>query len=991
MKSLLNPSFAKLSALLFSSMSLLPAATVTWNIAAPVLTTPATTTTWGVATNWSPVGVPSTGGDPLVIDDVAIVDGFPSANSTTTAATATQITLDGNRNIGFLSYTNPRNIIINGGPVPVTTPVSPGFTLTGSAGINFVSAGQLTISAAFGLGANQTWDIQPAVAATGEFAGGLNVTGPIRGAFTLTKTGFRPLTLSGDNSAELAPNRLFDAEGLMTQVTAPFSGGIINKRRTIFIGGFTNPNPLGTGTFTFANENVIPNNEANTLSFLSGFTRTIPNTFVNNNASPTAFAAITTGFTTTFHTITLTGPFITGSAFNFTPAAPPVAAGGQVLTLSPNGAGSGISEFTFALAGDWSKYNADPRPDTAEIEAGDELRIAGFANFNGIRLSLGGTVRIDNMLSIAPTNYIFIGTAADNSVTAPIKFLVNVNGNTTIPRKFTFANVANNRRHTLGTLNSTPGTSTILAGDAVAGAAVVIGSETAAIAPAIVTATGVNLASIGGGSLAVTGRITQPFAVNPILVNGFVTVNPQIIELSINDSYLSTNSVFTPTVSILDNPLAGVTVNTNSLFVPIGVVNLSGDNTYSANTLVMGGTLLATNVAGSATGTGTVTVGALGAAASGQTGNQIVAGTAAVTTRNITGINSTFARSLVIGQSITGANIPIGAVITGVTIGSTPTPTPPEGQIAVTTQNSIISIDRTITVPINTTFTFTDLATTQFSRSATLGGTGTIAGATTFRAESTLAPGLAAGTAGTLSFGGALDLISTSGTIFDINGVSPGFSHDVVSVVGALAQAGTVTLNFGVRLGAGNNTITLINAGSRTGNFSAVNVNGAYGSVALTNNAGVWSGTVGDGTFTFTQSSGQLAVTEANSLTPLQTWRQTFFGVSTNTGLAADTADGDNDGLANLIEYATGSNPTVPSTGAVQVGRSVDGLRLTMTYNRVADSSITYTVEGTTDIVAGPWTTVNTTTGVAAGTVVVEDNVAISAQARRFLRLRITY
>ena len=44
-------------------------------------------------------------------------------------------------------------------------------------------------------------------------------------------------------------------------------------------------------------------------------------------------------------------------------------------------------------------------------------------------------------------------------------------------------------------------------------------------------------------------------------------------------------------------------------------------------------------------------------------------------------------------------------------------------------------------------------------------------------------------------------------------------------------------------------------------------------------------------------------------LSPQEVWRQTYFGITTNTGNAADTADPDGDGHDNLFEYVAGLAP----------------------------------------------------------------------------------
>ncbi|HNO62156.1 MAG TPA: hypothetical protein PKH44_16115, partial [Plasticicumulans sp.] len=80
----------------------------------------------------------------------------------------------------------------------------------------------------------------------------------------------------------------------------------------------------------------------------------------------------------------------------------------------------------------------------------------------------------------------------------------------------------------------------------------------------------------------------------------------------------------------------------------------------------------------------------------------------------------------------------------------------------------------------------------------------------------------------------------------------------------------------------------------------------------------------------------------------LPEWRQQQFGTTANTGVAADDADPDLDGRCNLLEYALGSVPTTSDSGRpADVGSVIDGAgtHLTLTFNRIADPTLTYTVE----------------------------------------------
>ena len=122
-------------------------------------------------------------------------------------------------------------------------------------------------------------------------------------------------------------------------------------------------------------------------------------------------------------------------------------------------------------------------------------------------------------------------------------------------------------------------------------------------------------------------------------------------------------------------------------------------------------------------------------------------------------------------------------------------------------------------------------------------------------------------------------------------------------------------------------------------------------------------------------------------------WRMTYFGTTDATGDRADTASAAGDGMANLLKYALGLNPTQPSTAAsagliLQV-QSIEGAdRLSYTFTGTA-SDVIYTVEATSDL-GGAWTTLYTHSGSAPGTVEVADTQPLSSATKRFMRLRIT-
>jgi len=93
--------------------------------------------------------------------------------------------------------------------------------------------------------------------------------------------------------------------------------------------------------------------------------------------------------------------------------------------------------------------------------------------------------------------------------------------------------------------------------------------------------------------------------------------------------------------------------------------------------------------------------------------------------------------------------------------------------------------------------------------------------------------------------------------------------------------------------------------------------------------------------------------------TPLTSsnWRKLNFGTTSNTGIAADLADGDNDGLGNLMEYALMLDPTKPSS--ILNNLVVQGSNHVLTYSRrkSALNEVAISVIWSTEI-AGPWSNV---------------------------------
>jgi hypothetical protein len=128
------------------------------------------------------------------------------------------------------------------------------------------------------------------------------------------------------------------------------------------------------------------------------------------------------------------------------------------------------------------------------------------------------------------------------------------------------------------------------------------------------------------------------------------------------------------------------------------------------------------------------------------------------------------------------------------------------------------------------------------------------------------------------------------------------------------------------------------------------------------------------------------AETSIVSLTPRQAWRRAAFGTSAATGVAADDADPDGDGLQNLLEYALGRDPVAADAGgATSLARSgADAWAFSFLRAR---GDVTYVVEQSVNLV--DWTVV-AHSPVAVGGVQTVPIPVPPASGAVFVRLRVS-
>jgi hypothetical protein len=229
----------------------------------------------------------------------------------------------------------------------------------------------------------------------------------------------------------------------------------------------------------------------------------------------------------------------------------------------------------------------------------------------------------------------------------------------------------------------------------------------------------------------------------------------------------------------------------------------------------------------------------------------------------------------------------------------------------------------------------------------------------------TLAPG---NSVGTLTISNNLALAAGATLAFEL-----GATSDLVAVTGNLTLDGTVNITNAGGFGPG--TYTLF---TYTG--------------TLTNN-GLTIGTTPNPGYMYhvnTSLAGRVRLVVA--ATSYAAWQLTNFGC-TACPQAAMTADPDGDGLANLLEYALGLNPTTAGANPIQFDRETIDTNTYLRLSVVRDPAVTdVLIEG---LSAG---TLSDSNAWSTATTVIESNLPsffrvrdalpIETNSQRFLKLR---
>ena len=155
----------------------------------------------------------------------------------------------------------------------------------------------------------------------------------------------------------------------------------------------------------------------------------------------------------------------------------------------------------------------------------------------------------------------------------------------------------------------------------------------------------------------------------------------------------------------------------------------------------------------------------------------------------------------------------------------------------------------------------------------------------------------------------------------------------------------------------------------------------------------------GSATITLIVNNGQPTVNTATNsflVTVLTTlagsWRQQFFGTTANAGSAADNADPDSDGIANVMERFFGLNPLVTDSSSAVPAVAMLDTNLVMTYTHsLMATDLTWQVQWSPDL-SGWWANGVTDIGVSTnGNVEVrQGTIPASTSSPLFMRVQVS-
>ena len=187
---------------------------------------------------------------------------------------------------------------------------------------------------------------------------------------------------------------------------------------------------------------------------------------------------------------------------------------------------------------------------------------------------------------------------------------------------------------------------------------------------------------------------------------------------------------------------------------------------------------------------------------------------------------------------------------------------------------------------------------------------------------------------------GLLELASSGSVLFKIgeNGV-----NNTIAGVGSALFQGTFVIDLTSAATAPGSEWTLVSVTSSS--YPGFNVAG------FTNSGGTWTREDNGVTYQFVQSTGVLSVAGGTPVSAYDSWLTNYSLSGTD---AVGTADPDNDGFNNNMEFAFDGDPTVGSPALISVASSAAGPVFSFLASKDT-GAVSYIVQSTSDLSTVPW------------------------------------
>ncbi len=202
----------------------------------------------------------------------------------------------------------------------------------------------------------------------------------------------------------------------------------------------------------------------------------------------------------------------------------------------------------------------------------------------------------------------------------------------------------------------------------------------------------------------------------------------------------------------------------------------------------------------------------------------------------------------------------------------------------------------------------------------------------------------------------------------------------------ALAGDTSVSLSWTTASGAtGYNVKRSTTSGSGYMTLAAGIANTAYTDATVTNSSTYYYVVSAVNSGGESANSSETSATPVALLSPLESWRQQYFGTTQDTGNAADSFDYDGDGMSNAQEFAAGTDPT-KAGDVLRATTAMTNGNFVITFPTVAGK--TYKVIYSSTLQGGDWADLRTGITGTGGTIGVTDTGALE-HSPRYYRIQV--